>query len=194
MPDASVGPGNAGPQSGQFVNYNRFGQCLDLNSGNYTLGYLILWNCKPALNQAFVAPSVSTSMYTATAGTISMIVAPGDSSAHAGGHLLPAESALDRGVDLPQHGAVQFGEYDSRPAVAAVRQHRGLRHELSDPGRGRQLPGGGRPERRAIRGRQLGFVPVSRIVMRTCSASTLQKWNADPNILHGLPMQYLGEN
>jgi hypothetical protein len=35
---------------------------------------------------------------------------------------------------------------------------------------------------------------ISKLIVATCSGSTLQKWNADPNILQALPLKDIGEN
>ena len=34
---------------------------------------------------------------------------------------------------------------------------------------------------------------ISKIVVQPCTDSTLQKWNADPDILAGLDLKYIGE-
>ena len=194
-PDTAVGPGNAGPEFGQLVNFNRFGQCLDLNGGNYTLGYLIAWPCKPTWNQAFTVPPLSTSMYTATAGTFYMTVAAGSGSPTTppGTYCLqsPRSTAawtypsLVTCSSASTTPALQWKVYGNTGDYASSYRIRDVDGNCLQAGD----PNGGPSDVD-----RYGSYAVSRIVMRTCSASTLQKWNADPNILDGLPMQYLGEN
>lgn len=45
-PDASVGAGMASAGTGQLVNYQQFGRCLDVTQGHPTATFLIAWPCK----------------------------------------------------------------------------------------------------------------------------------------------------
>lgn len=69
-PDARVGAGMANPPNttGQFVNLDQFGRCVDLPTGRVSLGYLIAWPCKqspsgssPGWNQVWTTPAFSAS-------------------------------------------------------------------------------------------------------------------------------------
>ena len=54
-PDAAVGAGAAGASSGQLVNFNQFGRCLDVTNQDVTSAYLIAWPCKQAPDPTNVA-------------------------------------------------------------------------------------------------------------------------------------------
>ena len=75
-PYAPVGAGMANPPNatGQLVNFEQFGRCLDIPSGRASLGYLIAWPCKQSpdgvsvgWNQIWVLPTLTDS--TSTCGT-----------------------------------------------------------------------------------------------------------------------------
>ncbi|MGX6603575.1 hypothetical protein ACWKSP_15735 [Micromonosporaceae bacterium Da 78-11] len=73
MPETTVGAGAAGEATGQFVNYQQSGRCLDVTEGNPTYAdrtdgynYLIVWPCTQAPDPLTIAWSEKWAM---TAGT-----------------------------------------------------------------------------------------------------------------------------
>lgn len=192
QPDPSVGPGNAGPQNKQLVNYAEFGRCLDLNGGNAALGYLIAWQCKPSWNQAVNLPPVSTTMGTATPGLISMDV--------------PAGAPTPQGLYcLQSPRSTAFGAYPSMVACTSTSTAPALQWQVyaytgDYPTSYRVVDVDGNclqaADPNAVPSDTDAFGParISRIEVRACSDSTLQKWNADPYLLDGVPLKYVGEN
>lgn len=189
-PDAAVGPGDAGPKYNQLVNYKQFGRCLDLDGGDYSIGYLIAWPCKPSWNQNFTPPPLATDEKTAVKGTISMTA--------------PAGKATPQGVYcLKSPRSTAAGKYPTMVACTAGSTQADLQWRvfgytgmyatsyrvLDVDGNCLQPndPEGDDTE-------DNGANKVSKIVLRACDETTDQKWNADPNILDGLPLKYLGED
>lgn len=76
-PDATMGAGAAGPDTGQLVNYKQFGRCLDVPKQDWTWNYMSAWPCKQkpdptqiTWNQKWTTPALATGASSAT-GTIS---------------------------------------------------------------------------------------------------------------------------
>jgi hypothetical protein len=191
-PEAAVGPGDAGPQNDQVVNFNQFGRCLDLTGGNYAIGHLIAWPCKPTWNQAFPLPPLTLSAASATPGIISMDVPP-DKPTPKGFYCLrsPRSTAPGRyptmvtctsGASAPDLQWTVYGYTGNYADSYRILDVDGNCLQPTDPD---ATP----PDLE-----DNGAEKVSKIVVRPCDESTLQKWNADPNILAGLSLKYVGEN
>lgn len=73
---ANVGAGMASAATGQLVNYEQFGRCLDVPYHDPTQPYMILWYCKQApdgnvsWNQEWALPPITTSAGNAVAERI----------------------------------------------------------------------------------------------------------------------------
>ncbi len=112
-PDAAVGAGAAGASSGQLVNFNQFGRCLDVTENNITYGYLIDWPCKQApdpanvsWNQHWQLPTIASGATSGTGiittnysnnGTLYCLKSPGSTAA--GQYVNPTTTGC------PQNGA-----------------------------------------------------------------------------------------
>src|SRR5207253_1331455 len=71
--DAGVGAGAAGPSTGQIVNFNQFGRCIDVTDQNVSSTFLIVWPCKQApnvasltWNQRWTGPAIPGGLTSAT--------------------------------------------------------------------------------------------------------------------------------
>lgn len=116
-PYASVGAGMANPPNttGQLVNFEQFGRCLDIPTGRASLGYLTAWPCKQSpdgsyvgWNQVWVLPALSfsaascgTGAVPCGKGTIS-ITAPAGKSTPVGTYCAssPGSTAAGQYVDI----------------------------------------------------------------------------------------------
>jgi hypothetical protein len=183
-PEASVGAGAAGVGAGQVVNFNQFGRCVDVTEQNVNYAYLIAWPCKQApdpanvaWNQKFTLPSGSPGrIYTNKSGTLYCLQSP--LSIAAGqyvkvvtcpGGTTPANLTwtvyTDTGVYATSYRITDNSGYCLAP---------------TDPT--------ATPPDLYPNGQQ-----ISKLVVTTCSGSTLQKWNAPPNILQTLPLKDIAE-
>lgn len=191
-PESAVGPGDAGPQNNQLVNFNQFGRCLDLTGGSYQAGFMIAWPCKPSWNQAYIMPVLSTSATSAIPAKITMTTPAGEPSP-AGLYCLQSPrstaafqyavliqcTSTDAAADLQWRAYGFTGSYGTSYRIRDVD---GNCLQPTDP----DAPS---PDTFDV-----GAQMISKIVVQPCDESTLQKWNADPNILAGLSMRYVGEN
>lgn len=191
-PEAAVGPGDAGPANNQIVNFDQFGRCLDLDGGNYAIGHLIAWPCKPSWNQTYGFPPLNTSLAAATAGKITMDV-PAGKATPKGLYCLksprstalktyPSMTACKANSTAPELQWTMFGYTGNYATSYRIFDVDGNCLQPNDPN---AIP----PDTE-----DNGAEKISKIVMRPCDESTTQKWNADPNILAGLPLKYLGED
>ena len=192
-PEAAVGPGNAGPQNHQLVNFNQFGRCFDLTGGNYQYGYMIAWPCKPSWNQSYYLPTLSTSATSATAGLITLTVPAGQGSTPQGLYCLqsPRSTAAYRyAVMVPctstaTTAALQWRAYGYTGSYGSSYRILDVDGNCLQP----TDPNAATPDLMVS-----GAQQISKIIVQPCTDATLQKWNADPNILAGLSMKYVGEN
>ena len=191
-PDAEVGPGNAGPQNNQLVNFEQFGRCFDLTGGDYLHGFMIAWPCKPSWNQAYLLPPLATDPASAIAGKITMNSPSGK----------PTPQGL---YCLRSPRSTAAGQYpvmvtcsSSDPSADLKWTAYGYTGNYSDSYRIRDVDGNclqpTDPKAPLPDTFDVGGQAISKIVLQPCNESTWQKWNADPNILAGLFMKYLGEN
>ena len=182
-PEAAVGAGAAGASSGQIVNFNQFGRCIDVTEQNPDKGYLIDWPCKQApnaanvaWNQKFTLPTAGSSGRITTTKSTTTYCLQSPASIAAGKYVqtikcpntgTPTNMTWtvygDTGAYLTSYRIVDGFGYCLAPTDPAV-----------DP-----YTGGG--------------VAISKLVVATCSGSTAQKWNAPPNILQAVPLKDLAE-
>lgn len=183
-PDQNVGPGGAGPQFGQLVNFVEFGRCLDIPGHATWYPWMWAWPCKQdqtgtlAWNQKWdTAPVTSNS-----AGAAGPIVT------HPPG--LPAPLCLRSPLTgTPQSYPTliacpsaptaettwtMFGNTGLYLTSYTIVDSRGHCLAAQDP----ETPG-------AVRDRE---DRISRIVVEPCDGSARQKWNADPTVLRPTPL------
>jgi hypothetical protein len=189
-PEASVGAGAAGASSGQLVDFNEFGRCLDVTEQNVSFGYLIAWPSKQApdpanvtWNQKWALPAVAAGSASGT-GRITTsppsgrycLQSPGSTAA---GQYVQVAPCPTGSTPLSMTWTVyqDTGTYETSHRI---KDGYGYCLSPTDP---TATPGDFYP-----RGQQ-----ISKIVVAACSGSTLQKWNAPPNVLQSLPLKDIGE-
>jgi hypothetical protein len=195
-PEAPTGAGAAGASSGQLVNFSQFGRCLDVTEfWNWTTyGYLISWPCKQApsvtqvgQNQRWTLPTIAAAASSGT-GRISSLVrdpntvawclqSPG--SVAAGQYVrittCPLVGALPTNLTWTVY--TDTGTYASSYQIVDGYGYclQATDQEATPPD---LYPYGSE---------------ISKIIVRACNGSTLQKWNAPPGILDSVPFKDLGE-
>jgi hypothetical protein len=188
-PDASVGAGAAGADSGQLVNFSQFGRCLDVTEQSTSANFLIAWPCKQApdptyiaWNQKWALPAVTTGssatgqITTSPSSTAYCLKSPGSTAA---GQYVTVATCPSGSTPLNMTWTVYLntGVYET-----SYRIKDGYGNCLSptDPN--------DTPPDFYSKGSE-----ISKIIVAPCSGSTLQKWNAPPNILQTLPLKDIGE-
>ncbi len=190
-PDASVGAGAAGPGSGQLVDFSQFGRCLDVTEQNVGASYLIAWPCKQApdpsnitWNQKWTLPAISATTGSGTGRITTTKPSSGTYCLQSPGST--AAGQYVRVVLCPGSTPVNmtwtvYGDTGSYETGYRIKDGYGNCLSPTDPD---ATP----PDFYTGGGQQ-----ISKIVVATCSGSTLQKWNAPPNILQSLPLKDIGE-
>jgi hypothetical protein len=195
-PDAAVGAGAAGTETGQLVNFNQFGRCIDVTEQNVTYKdpvtddtYLIVWPCKQAPNVANVAwnqkwtlPAIlpglvsGTGRITTKPNSLYCMQSPGSTAA---GQYVKVVVCPGSGTPTSMTWTV-YG--DTGTYLTSYRVVDGYGNCLvpTDPNAS--------PADLYAKGNQ-----ISKLVVRACSGDTTQKWNAPPNILQPLPLKDIGE-
>jgi hypothetical protein len=189
-PDASVGAGAAGADNGQLVNYDQFGRCLDVTELNVNYFYMISWPCKqtpnPAnldWNQLWALPDIDadadgvagreTGAITVqpTTGQRYCLRSPGstDPSWHV------VLQACPGATNAPHLQWTVYGDTGVYATSYRIVDYQGYCLQPTDPD---EIPPDLYPSGNEI----------SKIVVRECSSSTLQKWNAPPGQLEALPV------
>ncbi len=190
-PEATVGAGAAGAASGEVVNYKQFGRCLDVTSKQVSSTFLIAWPCKQApnpdnvaWNQRWVLPKIGSGSFSATGG---ITTNPGDgsyclqspNSTAAGAFVLVTSSGCSANPSLTNLKWTVYGDTGSYATSYVIRDGYGNCLTPSDPdGPNPQLDTDGNN--------------VSKIVVAACNGSTLQKWNAPPDV-QTQPVKDVGE-
>ena len=197
-PEASVGAGAAGENADQLVNFAQFGRCLDVTQHKVDWGYLIAWPCKQApdpddvsWNQRWALPVIASG---ATSATGKIVVTDSDD--------------VDYCLRNPgSSGAGMYVDLVACPAGAPPNNLKWTRYENTgtymtsyriEAGDGTTPLG----SKLCLAPADQNVTPtdfhdkgdrVSKIFVMPCTGSTLQKWNADPNILQSLPLKDLNE-
>lgn len=190
QPEAAVGAGAAGAAAGQLVNFSQFGRCLDVTEQNVNFAYLIAWPCKQApdptkvaWNQKWALPvipekaSSATGRITTNPGSLYCLQSPGSTAA---GQYV--RSVACPAGDPPENMTwTVFGDTGSYASSYRIQDHHGYCLAPTDPA---AMPPDLYPKGQVI----------SKIVVTACTGSTLQKWNAPPNIQQSLPLKDVGES
>jgi hypothetical protein len=193
QPDASVGAGAAGAADNQLVNFNEFGRCLDVTEGKVSFAYLIAWPCKQAPDPAYVAwnqkwvlPAVPTGVKYATGRittnpTAGLYCLQSPGSTASGQYVRSVLCALDAfGVPLANQKWKVFADTGSYATSYQIQDSWANCLAPTDP-------------TAAIPDLYPSGQLISKIVVVPCTGSTLQKWNAPPNILQSLPLKDVTE-
>jgi hypothetical protein len=190
QPEAAVGAGASGPDAGQLVNFSQFGRCLDVTEQNVLYSYLISWPCKQApdptyvkWNQKWQLPTIASG---ASSGTGTIVTRPvlGSYCLHSPGStapgvyvtVLPCPLGLTP-VDMTWTVNMNTGAYATSYVIM---DSNGYCLQPTDPD---ATPPDFYPKGKVI----------SKIIVADCNGSTLQKWNAPPNVLNPLPLKDITE-
>ncbi|RZU49150.1 ricin-type beta-trefoil lectin protein [Krasilnikovia cinnamomea] len=197
QPDPAVGAGAAGAATGQLVNYEQFGRCLDVTEKNTGAGYLIAWPCKQApnpnnvgWNQRWKLPAVGGTSNTGT-GPITVTVggreyclkSPGSTNAYptvtaCPSGTLPAELTWtvygDTGTYATSYQIVDGAHPTTAGLCLAAADLKATPPQLYDPARYKGPP-------------------IARIVLRTCDGKAAQKWNAPADLSLPTPLRDVHE-
>jgi hypothetical protein len=195
QPDASVGAGAAGASSGQLVNFNEFGRCLDVPNFDVNAGEMIAWPCKQApdptlvgWNQRWTLPAAvggatsATGAITANSGSaLYCLTSP---TTTAGNAWVSMSNATGQGCSSTTPLAnMTWTVYTSTADYASsyrIMDSYGNCLQAADP---------------TVANPDFfnAGLQVSNVIVAACSGSTLQKWNAPPNIQQPLPLKDIGE-
>lgn len=194
-PEAAVGAGAASAATSQLVNYAQFGRCLDVTEANWNYGYLIVWPCKqspdPTLvlwNQKWQMPAAATSAASATAGTLS--TNPGSTTclrsplAAAG---LVDLIACPGGAPPANLTWKVYGDTGAYSTSYTIVDASGAATGTG-VGAGNGLCLAAAPAPYFPKGRQ-----ISKVIVQVCDGSTVQKWNADADVLKASPLKDIRE-
>ena len=190
FPDPTTGAGSAGSDNGQLMNFGQFSRCLDVTWRNVNMTYLMVWPCKQApdpaqvyWNQKWVTPVPAAGAVTAT-GMI-WTVPPG------GGNYCmrtPNSSAAGQYVRTVSCPGIATQDY-SWTVVRDTGDYT-TSYRIID-GYGNCLAAA---DQNAV---PTDFVPIgdriAKMVVRPCSASTLQKWNAPAYLTPPSPLKNISE-
>lgn len=183
QPEAAVGAGASGAAYSELVNYAQFGRCLDVTDQNVGSSFLIAWPCKQnpdptkvAWNQRWTLPAttdgVGSGQITTTIpdGTKYCLLSPLSSASKTYVTVKKCPDTITQGTkwtvrtEVASYAASYQIEDSSGVAGGA-----GLCLQPTDP---KAVPAD-------LFEKGTG---ISKIVVQPCTASTLQKWNAPPNI------------
>jgi Ricin-type beta-trefoil lectin domain len=187
-PEASVGAGAAGSGSGQLVNFSQFGRCMDVTEQSVSSNFLIVWPCKQAPDPSYVAwnqkwalPAITTGSsatgrITTQPSSTYCLQSPGTTTA---GQYVVVEPCPSGSTPLNMTWTV-FGNTGTYETSYRIKDGYGYCLSPTDPN--------DEPPDFYSKGSE-----ISKVVVEPCSGSTLQKWNAPPNILQTLPLKDIGE-
>jgi hypothetical protein len=190
--EATTGAGAAGPANTQLVNFSEFGRCLDVTGQDVNQPYMIAWPCKQAPNPAnvtwnqkwalpaIVAPATSATgkvTTSPTAATPYCLQSPGSIAAGNYVKVVLCSTMTSGAPSITWTVYADTGVYESS---YRLKDGYGYCLQATDPSVSSPdfFPSGNR---------------ISKIIVATCSGSTLQKWNAPPNILQSIPLKDIAE-
>ncbi|GAB7038832.1 MULTISPECIES: ricin-type beta-trefoil lectin domain protein [Catenuloplanes] len=200
-PDATVGGGQAasaiGRSIGQLVNYAQFGRCLDATGGDPNASHMIAWICKQNPNAGLVmwnqrynlpdlpagkagkadntAQGTITTTYTDSRGNKITICLQSPLAVEVGRYVLTR--GCDNGTD--QRWTVK-GQTNSYATSYTIVDSSGFCLTPRDP-------------KLANPDLFQEVNKVSKIYVAKCDGSTLQKWNADSNIIAAMALKDVKE-
>jgi hypothetical protein len=190
--EATTGAGAAGPANTQLVNFSEFGRCLDVTGQDVSQPYMIAWPCKQAPNPAnvtwnqkwalpaIVAPAVKGTgkiITSPTAATPYCLQSPGSIAA---GNYVKVVLCSTQITGAPSITWTVYGDTGVYVSSYRIQDGYGYCLQATDPTVATPdfYPSGNR---------------ISKIIVASCGGSTLQKWNAPPNILQSTPLKDISE-
>ena len=200
--DANVGAGQAdsqvGRDIGQLINYNQFGRCLDDTGQNPLATHMIAWPCKQnpnpkkvSWNQRYTLPALPEVTDPAKGAT---------------------ELNFASGIISTVHTPTGVQYCLQSPLSTAVYKY--VTTKLCDGGAAQKWTVYGRTKLyvtsyrivdvngKCLQPRDPSATPsdifqavnkISKIYVADCDGSTLQKWNADKNVIEALALKDIGE-
>ncbi|MGX6602040.1 hypothetical protein ACWKSP_07900 [Micromonosporaceae bacterium Da 78-11] len=214
--DANVGAGQAASQKpgkyvGQLINYNQFGRCLDDTGNNKDAVNMIAWPCKQnpnptkvAWNQRYIFPTLPSVADPKIDGT---------DANHVTGTIIMTWPNPGAPTATPPVPASSDSYCVQSPLSIAVGQY--VTTKLCNGGLNQQWTVYGHTGHYAtsytfvdstgkycLQPRDPTATPsdifqavnlISKIYVGVCSGSTLQKWNADKNVVDAMSLKDVGE-
>jgi len=192
-PEASVGAGAADyPTTAQVVNFQQFGRCLDVTGARTTASYLIAWPCKQTMpvdwNQKWVLPPQTVAGPAGADGLITTVTTDNERYCLKSPGSIVAPPAWVTVVSCPVGVAAPAGTTWN---VTANTGDYVTSYRIRDSTVGQSYCLAPQTAE-AVAADPQAYV-VSKIVLQTCSDSTLQKWNAPPNVQDAQPLKNVGE-
>jgi hypothetical protein len=199
QPDASVGAGAAGASTGQLVNFSEFGRCLDVTNQSTSSTYMIIWPCKQqpdptkiSWNQRWTLPTTSPDSTQGITGVGRITVNPSNTL-----YCLQSPLSVATGTTGPYVYVVSSTACTSGPlpnnmkwTVYGKTSSYATSYEITDSSGNCLQPTDPKatPPDFFTSGSD-----ISKSIVAKCNGSTLQKWNAPPNILDASPLKNVGE-
>ena len=188
FPDASAGTGAAGDATGQLVNYDQFGRCLDVTANTVTYSFMVVFPCKQApnkviqWNQVWFLPSPTAGsgrVYVKGSDGVSYYCLYSPGSTAAGQYVLLTLCTLN--------SVAPTNQLWKRSVFTGVNQT-SYRIE-STYGTAASAPYCLMPSPTDFWD-QFTAMKISKLVVGACDGSSPQKWNASPSILTSVISDY----
>jgi hypothetical protein len=197
FPDSAAGTGAAGAATGQLVNYEQFGRCLDVSGNNVSADFMAIFPCKQTpngiiqWNQVWKLPVVGLDN-TSASGRVSVhntndkdycLVSPGSTAARKWVRLV--ECKLTDPVPAAQmwtrrsYTGVLSTSYRIESTFGTTAAAPYCLAPAVPPAVDPYWTGG-----------SFDAVEVSKLVLATCDDTNLQKWNASPSALSSVVNGY----
>jgi hypothetical protein len=190
FPDAKAGTGAAGAATGQLVNYQQFGRCLDVTANTVTYAYMVIFPCKQTpdgniqWNQVWHLPPLTTGQSSATGriwthntsdGNDYCLVSPGST---AGRQWVTLAACTVSQAAIP---AEQL--WTRRDATGDTTTSYRLESTYGTSAAAPYCLQPTAPTDTDPYWDQFTAMQISKLVLHPCDATTAQKWNASPSIL-----------
>jgi hypothetical protein len=202
-PSAAVGAGAAGKSSGQLVNFNQFGRCLDVTNQDVNSTFLIDWPCKQAPNPTYVTWNQRWSMPTASPNANQGITGVGRITTnyqHTGTlYCLQSPMSTASGSYVVVNPCPASGTPNNITwTVYSATNSYSTSYQIVDAtstANPLAAPLCLQPTDPSVSSPDLfsGGNNVSKLIVAPCNGSTLQKWNAPANLLSPSPLVNIGE-
>jgi hypothetical protein len=190
FPDSKAGTGMAGARTGQLVNYDQFGRCLDVTGNKVAYDYMVIFPCKQRpdgdiqWNQVWHLPALATGATSATGriythntidGLDYCLYSPGSTAGQkwvqlepctVANPVIPAEEVWTR-RDATGDNTTSYrleSTYGTTTGAPFCLQP--------------TAPGDA-----GAYWYQFTAMKISKLVLRACDGTNPQKWNASPSVL-----------
>jgi Ricin-type beta-trefoil lectin domain len=189
FPASDVGTGRAGSATGQLVNSDQLGRCVDVTANDVNWGFLIVFPCKQSVtgtvlwNQTWKLPSIPAGddsatgyVYTTYSGTKYCLRSPGTASTADRGDGSPASTIMLQSctaAGAPPANLAWTVNLDTGRWTSSYRIE-----STFNAGLGTFCLAAADPNGPAITQWSAFNVTFSKLVLASCSGSDLLKWNA----------------